>query len=803
MFICLLIVNPVGPLAAQPTPTVETLNADVDRLVAAFDFDGAYKVLAMVRSLLANESEPDGTEILTTDIMLGVLARATRRYRESDIHLSRAEAAVNTVFADPVEQGYHLAWARQERAINFLELGRYRRAARLAINAFETRQSATPNDFNRLMSDAMVTVRAFVNLEQWHDAMLFLGKGIDLLPKMRLEGDLTDINTFAVLLTQTLHELGQLDFAADYPQNHFELAAAIDLHVSDNTRAQLAYHRTIALTKQGNFQAALAETDAALIQVDNGAEVSRRSIAQLWHARGVAALHAGSLETANDALSQADAHFMRLSNGESRVDRLRVNVDQAALIVERGAPFEGFPDLFQDIAERIREEATRMALGRRDWHEVRLRQMRVITRRAIDLMANVQADQRQPQWPTNVVAFHLAQLARFGETGAAVSQMAARVAAGSGDLAQLIRRRENALEERIQAEHQLTQLAGRQGAPATSQRSTALATRLEILDRELSSIDTRLGKEFPSFSELVTPTIIDWERIAASIHRYPSEVILFYVVGEQNSLVWAFNGGGIGARYIPAGRAELEDRIRRLRRSLDPTGISRVGDVKPYDLELAHDLYKLLVEPAQGLLFDTRTKHIIVVPDGPLTGLPFEILVSQLPDPAVAYDRPFEKYRKARWLGLDYAISVAPTISAFAVLRETAGVSGAPQPFLGIGDPILGEHPAQRNDQPWPTPSRDAAGEWIISVQRSAGALPFALFRDGRGNVDALRKLPSLPETAQELAAIARSLGADNTALMLREHATERAVRQRGDLSEFRVVAFATHGLTAGELDGS
>jgi CHAT domain-containing protein len=49
--------------------------------------------------------------------------------------------------------------------------------------------------------------------------------------------------------------------------------------------------------------------------------------------------------------------------------------------------------------------------------------------------------------------------------------------------------------------------------------------------------------------------------------------------------------------------------------------------------------------------------------------------------------------------------------------------------------------------------------------------------------------------------ALAKSLGADQQSLMLRDNAKERMVRTMS-LSDFKVLAFATHGLVAGDLKG-
>ena len=71
----------------------------------------------------------------------------------------------------------------------------------------------------------------------------------------------------------------------------------------------------------------------------------------------------------------------------------------------------------------------------------------------------------------------------------------------------------------------------------------------------------------------------------------------------------------------------------------------------------------------------------------------------------------------------------------------------------------------------------------------------------GIADVDAIRKADSLPQTAIELQAIARALNASNDDVYLRERATETRVKSL-DLSPYRFIAFATHGVIAGEMPG-
>ena len=69
----------------------------------------------------------------------------------------------------------------------------------------------------------------------------------------------------------------------------------------------------------------------------------------------------------------------------------------------------------------------------------------------------------------------------------------------------------------------------------------------------------------------------------------------------------------------------------------------------------------------------------------------------------------------------------------------------------------------------------------------------------GVANVKAVRELTPLPESREELQSLARSLNAGDGSLLVGPDATETRVKA-APLSDYQVVAFATHGLVAGEL---
>jgi CHAT domain-containing protein len=157
-----------------------------------------------------------------------------------------------------------------------------------------------------------------------------------------------------------------------------------------------------------------------------------------------------------------------------------------------------------------------------------------------------------------------------------------------------------------------------------------------------------------------------------------------------------------------------------------------------------------------------------------LQSLPFGVLVT---DPPERDPRSLEDHREVPWFGYKYAVSVMPSVSALVALRQRAGRPQASAPFLGIGNPILGSTTQRRG-------------------------LGFGdTFRDTAIDIKKVHQLGSLPETADELLAIARILGAGEGDLLLGEDANETMVCQYG-LDRYKVIAFATHGLVAGELDG-
>ena len=171
-------------------------------------------------------------------------------------------------------------------------------------------------------------------------------------------------------------------------------------------------------------------------------------------------------------------------------------------------------------------------------------------------------------------------------------------------------------------------------------------------------------------------------------------------------------------------------------------------------------------------------RHVFVVPDGALQSLPLGVLITKKSE-NWARKPKLSAYRKVEWLAKKYAMTVLPSVSSLRALRQFAKTARASRPFIGFGDPEL---------------DGGTAGGRGVDVA--------SLFTRGAvADVDAVRELTRLPDTADELIALATAQGVGEEAIYLQARATETRVRSM-DLSDYRILAFATHGLVSGEMKG-
>jgi CHAT domain-containing protein len=180
-----------------------------------------------------------------------------------------------------------------------------------------------------------------------------------------------------------------------------------------------------------------------------------------------------------------------------------------------------------------------------------------------------------------------------------------------------------------------------------------------------------------------------------------------------------------------------------------------------------------------------------------LTRLAFPVLLTEPPASAeFAIGDP--RLKTAPWLVRRFSVSVLPTLSSITALRGAVPEGQADKPFLGVGDPLLDDHPAKIRA----ADSLERTQLTQVRNIRSAGNIqpqPASPTEIRQVRLERIRQQPALPDTAEELQRVASLLHVGSESLLLREAATETRVKQIA-LNQYRIISFATHGVLAGEL---
>ena len=237
----------------------------------------------------------------------------------------------------------------------------------------------------------------------------------------------------------------------------------------------------------------------------------------------------------------------------------------------------------------------------------------------------------------------------------------------------------------------------------------------------------------PDVARLKYPSALSLREVGATLDD--GTVLLSYLTGREQTLIFMLgrrHDGGLhlDVERLPIGRGDLGDKIADLRRLIERH--------IPGEVEKLHQqgaaLYDLLLAPAAGAL--ANAERILVVPDGPLHGLPFAAL-----------------RRKGRYLVEWKPVHLASSATVYAELERLV-TSG--QRSVAFADPFFGESNA------------------ILRIAHGP-------------------ELKPLPGTRREVAAISRVLPPPVATFVGRDATEERAKQ----LSSERRVHFASHAVTS------
>ncbi len=394
-------------------------------------------------------------------------------------------------------------------------------------------------------------------------------------------------------------------------------------------------------------------------------------------------------------------------------------------------------------------------------------------------------------------AFQMADIARSRSVRRALDQSGARAAAGDPELIDLVRREQDARKQISAFYGRLTNVLSSPTDQQDKATLRGLRGRIEELALAQSALAEEIEVRFPEYANLVNPKPLGLDDIRRSLGS--DEAIIATYVGADRSFVWALpKQGPLAFAAVKLGRAELRGMVDRLRAALVPNAVT-LGDIPAFDIALAHDLYRRLLQPIEPGW--RQSKSILMVADGPLSYLPFSLLPTKAVSLPAEGGALFQNYREVPWLVRRHAVTVLPSIASLSALRALPPPTSNRRAFVGFGDPYFNvEQMASAAATSAPTTLLASRGG-KIKIRGIRTSLKGDL-DDKRVASSELAQLQRLPDTATEVRSIARVLGVDaGTSVFVGRRASEGRVKSM-DLSKTKVLAFATHGLIPGDLNG-
>jgi CHAT domain-containing protein/Tfp pilus assembly protein PilF len=371
----------------------------------------------------------------------------------------------------------------------------------------------------------------------------------------------------------------------------------------------------------------------------------------------------------------------------------------------------------------------------------------------IDLL--MQMHQRDPSAGHDAAALQASERARARRLVELLAETKVDVQQG---IAPELKYRERAAEARLSTIQRQLITAHSQTKPDL-RKLAALEEELKQVDIERERLEMDIRQKHPRYADLQYPTPLGLKKIQGLLDEQTA--LLEYALGGDSSFLFVITTNDFLVARLPSAES-VSDRVIALRETIATT--PRRTARREY-LAHARRLFQELIQPAGRLLAGKR--GLIIVPDGVLHYLPFEVLLRSGDVSALLPTEP------SRWpyLVRDYSISYVPSAGVLASLRDPGQEgSGRRKTFLACADPVYGTNPPQET-----SPLR--------------AALPSA-FGESKS-----WKLERLQQSRREVTQIAKLYAKDEVALLVGAQANEENVKAEGRLSHYRFIHFAAHGL--------
>lgn len=293
----------------------------------------------------------------------------------------------------------------------------------------------------------------------------------------------------------------------------------------------------------------------------------------------------------------------------------------------------------------------------------------------------------------------------------------------------------------------------------TKAQAQKLEQETETILEQYRQLQAKIRATSPRYAALTQPQPLSLQQIQSSVLD-DNTLLLEYSLGEERSYLWAVSNKNITSYELPK-RTDIEAAVQQFRQVL----ISPISKTKP--AAAANTLSQLILAPAAQQL---GQKRLLVVADGALQYVPFAALNTPTPQNSSNYQP----------LALNHEIITLPSASTVAVLRqEITGRKTAPKALAVIADPIFSPND-ERVKGRTSSPQNSSQNLDLQQLDRSARVANISFER--------------LPFTRQEAETIL-TLVPTKERKQAFDFAANRAAATNAELSQYRIVHFATHGI--------
>ena len=349
--------------------------------------------------------------------------------------------------------------------------------------------------------------------------------------------------------------------------------------------------------------------------------------------------------------------------------------------------------------------------------------------------------------------------------------------------------------------------------PADQQSPKIVAdVRNEItsLRAQRSKFKSEVEKRFPTYAQLINPKPVTLEQARKALRA--DEALITIYVGTEKTYVWALREGATAFAVAPLDATKVRVTVAKLRKALEVDD-PQIENLPIFDTAAAYSLYSALLQPVENGW--KGATNLLIVPQRELGQLPFGVLVTAPVEVGADTTPHYANYRSVPWLLRTAAVTQLPSVNALVTLRSMPAAKPGRREFAGFGDPYFTKDQYAQATRESTTQVAAPTSETHlrnlsiakVAMRRAPSAPEDSTSAPSPSeppvaNSSTIADLPRLPDTADEIREMAQAIKADPAQdVFLGVRANEKTVKSM-NLANRKVIAFATHGLGPGDLDG-